>query len=119
MPIFFKKYFYKRKIEKLMQRVSNIYSSIDLASAHISAARRRIGLLTSSAAVRVVVPSGPLAAGAVPVPPWRSTATLTPAGPQAPEVPTILQRVTFFVASLKYVRVRECPFVKIAVLGVC
>jgi hypothetical protein len=114
--------FYKRKIEKLM---SNIYSSssspssssIDLASAHISAARRRIGLLTSSAGVRVVVPPGPLATGAVPVPPWRSTATLTPAGPQAPEVPTILQRVTFFVASLKNVRVRECPFVRMVVLG--
>jgi hypothetical protein len=41
---------------------------------------------------------------------------LTPAGPQAPELPAMLQRVTFFVASLKNLRVRECPFVRMAVL---
>ena len=62
-----------------------------------------------------MVPPGPLAAGAVPVPPVRSTATLTPAGPQGPEVPTMLQRVTFFVASLEGSGVRECFFVDVCV----
>ena len=90
---------------------SSSSSSTDLSFNHHSPARRRIGLLTSSAAVRFVVPSGPLAAGAVPVPPVRSTATLTPAGPQGPEVPTMLQRVTFFVASLEGLGVGECFFI--------
>jgi hypothetical protein len=59
-----------------------------------------IGVFTSSAAVRLVVPPGPLAGGTSPVPPVRSTATLTPAGPQAPCEPAMLQRVAFLVDSL-------------------
>jgi hypothetical protein len=59
-----------------------------------------IGLFTRSAAVRLVVPPGPLAGGASPVPPVRSTVALTPAGPQAPCEPAMLQRVAFLVASL-------------------
>jgi hypothetical protein len=66
--------------------------------------------LTSSAEVKFVVPLGPLAGGTVPVPPVRSTAILTPAGLQVPEVPAMLQRVTFFVASLQIVGVRESSF---------
>jgi hypothetical protein len=59
-----------------------------------------IGLFTRSAAVRLVVPPGPLAGGTSPVPPVRSTAALTPAGPQAPCEPAMLQRVVFLVDSL-------------------
>jgi hypothetical protein len=59
-----------------------------------------IGLFTRSAAVRLVVPPGPLAGGTSPVPPVRSTAALTPAGPQAPCEPAMLQRVAFLVDSL-------------------
>lgn len=67
-----------------------------------------MGVFTSSAGVRVVVPDGPLAAGAVPVPPVRSTLTLTPAGPHAPDVPEILQRVLALVFSLNIVLEKLC-----------
>src|SRR5271155_5254204 len=50
--------------------------------------------------VRLFAPPGPLAGGSSPVPPVRSTATLTPAGPQAPCEPAMLQRVAFLVDSL-------------------
>lgn len=55
-----------------------------------------IGKFFSSAEAKVVVPSGPLGGGIVPVPPVRSTLTVSWAfaGPQVPEVPAILQRVT-------------------------
>lgn len=59
-----------------------------------------IGLLDNSAGVSVVVPPGPLAAGAFPVPPVRSTAAFTP-GPQAPLAPAMLQSTTFLVFSLQ------------------
>ena len=65
-------------------------------------------MFTSSAAVRLVVPSGPLAAGAVPVPPVRSTLTDTPAGPHAPDVPETLQRVTALDFSLSVALEKLC-----------
>lgn len=65
-----------------------------------------IGVLCRSAEVRLVVPSGPLAGGTWPVPPVRSTATLTPAGPQAPCAPAMLQSVTLFEDSLRSASVR-------------
>ena len=52
-----------------------------------------MGVFTSSAGVRLLVPAGPLAEGAGPVSPVRSTLAVTPAGPHAPDVPEMLQRV--------------------------
>ncbi len=60
-----------------------------------------IGLFDNWAGVKSFVPAGPLGGGAVPVPPVKSTLILTPAGPQGPDVPAMLQSVAFLVFSLR------------------
>lgn len=47
---------------------------------------RGIGRFFCLARLKEVVPCGPLGGGTSPVPPVKSTCTLTPFGPQAPDV---------------------------------